>query len=111
MPDTLPVRYSNAQLQQIIEEAMIYMCACPAQVAKQVRLLRELHAYQHNCLGRGNPRLVPVHERIAESTRLAHAEMEQCLADVLDMEGWDKTNLTMPEGLRELRRQFIDNDV
>ncbi|NTV96606.1 MAG: hypothetical protein HGA75_14540 [Thiobacillus sp.] len=111
MPNTLTVRFGNEQLQQIIEEAMIYMCACPAQVAKQVQLLRELYAYQRNCVGRGDPRLVEVHERIADSTRHAHAEMEQCLADVLELEGWDKTSLTMPEGLRELRRQFIDNDV
>jgi hypothetical protein len=110
MPDSLPIRFTNEQLQRIIEEAMIHMCACPAQVAKQIQQLRDLYAYQRNCLGRDNPALVVVHERIADSTRRAHAEMEQCLSDVLGMEGWDRATLTMPEGLRELRRQAIEND-
>jgi hypothetical protein len=111
MSDALPGRFSAGQLRQIVEEAMIYMCACPAQVAKEVSGLRELYAYQRDCLGRSSPALVPVHERIAEATRRAHAEMEACLADVLALEGWDMTTLTMPAGLRELRQRAIEQDI
>jgi hypothetical protein len=37
-----------------------------------------------------------VHQRIAEVTKQAHQLMEQCLDDILDMEGWDRTKLKMP---------------
>lgn len=110
MSDTLPTRFSGVELQQIIEEAMIHMCACPAQVARQVQQLRDLYAYQRDCAGRSNPALVRVHERIAEATRAAHAGMEACLDEVLTLEGWDREALTMPEGLRRLRDQAIEND-
>jgi len=46
MPDSLQVRFSDPQLTRILEEAIIYMCACPAQVAKQLLELRNLFVYQ-----------------------------------------------------------------
>lgn len=98
--------YSKQQLEKILDEAMIYMCACPAQVAEQMIRLREVFAYQTNCVS--DSRLMSeVHYRIAESTRKAHAELEQCLSEVLKMEGWDPQTLSMPEGLRKLRLQNI----
>lgn len=105
----LPLRYSNAQLHHITDEAMIYMCACPAQVARQIFSLRELYAYQSKCVSSG-ALMKTVHEQIGESTALAHAELERCLDAVLDQEGWDKTTLTMPAGLRQLRDQLIEGD-
>jgi hypothetical protein len=104
----MSTRFSDAQLQHITDQAMIYMCACPAQVARQILSLRELFGYQLACVSRG-ALMEKVHTRIAESTARAHAELEQCLDEVLDLEGWDKTTLTMPEGLRKLRDQSIDN--
>jgi hypothetical protein len=41
-----------------------------------------------------------VHQRIAEVTKQAHQLMEQCLDEILDLEGWDKTKLEMPAGIR-----------
>ncbi len=110
MIEALPARFSDEQLRRILGEAMIYMCACPAQVASQLQTLRELHDYQQKCADNG-PLSEQVHARIAAAARQAHAELEQCLDDVLDLEGWDKTTLTMPEGLRQLRDQLIDNDL
>ena len=107
--DILPTHYSNLQLQKITNEAMIYMCACPAQVARQLLALRGVFNYQRACISKGSL-MEKVHIRIAESTIRAHAELEQCLDEVLDLEGWDKTTLTMPDGLRELRDQAIEND-
>ena len=43
-------QFSDAELVQIIEEGLIYMCACPAQVADALRKLRELYRYQMTCL-------------------------------------------------------------
>lgn len=101
--------YSRKQLEKIIDEALIYMCACPAQVAEQLVRLRELYAYQTQCVSDGSL-MHDVHYRIAESTRTAHAELEQCLSEVLKMEGWDPQTLCMPEGLRKLRLQNIQQD-
>jgi hypothetical protein len=109
MRENLTIRYTNAQLEQILDEAMIYMCACPAQVAEQLLQLRKLYDYQNSCISKGSL-LADVHRRIADATRVAHAEMEQCLDDVLKMEGWDPQTLIMPDGLRELRQKSIDQE-
>jgi hypothetical protein len=109
MNKQLATRYSNQQLEQILEEAVVYMCACPAQVCEQLLQLRKLFDYQSACISKGSL-LAEVHCRISDATVTAHVELEQCLADVLDMEGWDLQTLTMPAGLRELRQQSIDQD-
>lgn len=98
-------RFSVAQLQAIIEEGAIHMCACPAQVCQQMLSLRELYAYQEQCMGRdGN---AEVHEAIAAATRRAYAELEDCLDRILAIEGWDRATLKMPAGLRALRDQAL----
>lgn len=102
----LSMRYTAAQLETIIEEASIYMCACPAQVAVAIRQLRDLHRYQVTCIR--SPQGIPgVHERIVEATAVAHAEMERCLTDIMTMEGWDPVTFRMPEGLRQRRDAAI----
>lgn len=103
----MPTVFDNAQLSHIIEEAMIFQCACPAQVAQHILGLRELSRYQFSCsITRTED--FGVHARIMESVRRTHVEMEQCLGDVLAAEGWDTATLTMPEGLRQLRDQLLE---
>ena len=109
MRPPLSKRYSNQQLEQILDEAMIYLCACPAQVAEQLLNLRKLFDYQNSCINKGSL-MADVHRRIADAACIAHAEMENCLADVMQMEGWDRQTLKMPEGLRELRQKALDQD-
>ncbi|MBS1130602.1 MAG: hypothetical protein H6R16_1604 [Proteobacteria bacterium] len=106
----LQKRFSDQELEQIIEEATIYMCACPAQVVVQIRGLRELFRYQLSCeIDPGND--PAVHQAIAEVTTRAHAMMEECLDQILTMEGWDRTTLKMPEGLRRKLSEAIERDV
>ena len=102
-------RFSDAQLNQIVEEATIYMCACPAQVAVQLRNLRELFQYQRNCEVEPGSDLA-VHQVIAESTARVYALMEDCMDQVLTLEGWDRATLRMPEGLRKRRDQLLGLD-
>ena len=102
-------RFTDAELELIVETGLIYMCACPGQVADAVRKLRELYRYQLNCLT--NPENVGiVHQTIATSTVLAHAQMQDCLDEVLKLEGWDRTTLQMPEGLRCRQRKAMLGD-
>ncbi len=102
----LQKRYTDQQLEKIVEEATIYMCACPAQVAAQLRQLRELYRYQSSCaLEPGNEQ--SVHREIATSTITAHALMEDCLEKVLRLEGWDPVSLKMPDGLRSKRDTIL----
>ncbi len=99
-------KFSEQELTSIIEESLIYMCACPAQVAEQVRHLRHLIAYQNNCEVQPNADL-KVHQAIAGAAEEAHAIMENCMEAVLDLEGWDRQTLKMPAGLRKIRDDLI----
>ena len=102
-------RFDDEELERIIEEAAIYMCACPGQVANQIRQLRQVIRYQRDCLTEAKtPNLV--HHTIEARSREAHALMEDCLDQVLEIEGWDRVTLKMPAGLRKLRDELIEND-
>jgi hypothetical protein len=95
--------YSTKQLETVINEATIYVCACPAQVAQMVNKLRHLYDYQQNCIARDSSDInKTVHNRIAEATVEAHRIMEACMQDILQIEGWDPETLKMPENLREM---------
>lgn len=106
----LQQRFSDEQLHQIVEEASIYMCACPGQVANELRQLRHLIRYQRDCITEGRtPSLV--HQTIEAASQEAHAVMENCLDRVLEIEGWDRTTLKMPAGLRKLRDEILASDL
>lgn len=96
-------RFTDAELVSVIEQALIYMCACPAQVAQSIRSLRELYRYQLQCVEK--PDSDPsVHALIAQTTIQSHALMEDCMEKIIEIEHWDRATLQMPEGLR--RRQL-----
>ena len=102
-------RFSNSELMKILDEATVYQCACPAQVAQSLLQLRELFKYQRVCRETRSDDL-GVHARIMASVDRAHQELEACLFDVLELEGWDLEELEMPPGLRELREQELLDD-
>jgi hypothetical protein len=102
----LPIRYTQAQIESILEDAAIYMCACPAQVCREILNLRNLYRYQQDCVaGSGDPH---VHGLIAAQTIAAHQAMEDCLASVMDYEGWDPVTFRMPDNLRKIRDGLIE---
>jgi len=93
-------QFESREVSRIIDQALIYQCACPAQVCSTLIGLRDLHAYQQECLeATENDRRV--HEAIARAAEQAHTIMEQCLRDVLVIEGWDLQTLSMPDALRK----------
>jgi phosphopantetheine adenylyltransferase len=95
--------YSAKQLETVINEATIYMCACPAQVADMLRKLRQLHDYQQNCIARESTEInQQVHNLIAQAAVEAHQIMETCMQEILRIEGWNPETLKMPENLREM---------
>jgi glutamyl/glutaminyl-tRNA synthetase len=82
-------RFSDVELAQVISEGLIYMCACPAQVAEAVRKVRELYRYQMNCQqDSGNERTV--HQTIAKTA--------------------DRKTLQMPQYLRAKQLKEISSD-
>ena len=93
-------RFDAAQVSRVLDQALVYQCACPAQVCRAIFELRELHDYQLNC-GQDTANDQAVHSAIAEATERSHAVMEECLAQVLELEGWDLHTLTMPDALRK----------
>jgi hypothetical protein len=98
-------RFTALQLAIINDQAALYTCACPVHVSMQITNLRKLYDYQKMCLETDTPSgsdvEMKVHLRIAEAAKEAHNLMEQCLDEILDMEGWDKTKLEMPAGIRK----------
>jgi hypothetical protein len=105
-------RFTDAELDHIVEQGMIYMCACPAQVADALRKLRELLRYQSACLAKPeNDRRV--HEAIAGYSIAAHAALENCLEEVIQLENWDRETLEMPSNLRQrlMQEMLKDDDI
>jgi SPX domain protein involved in polyphosphate accumulation len=98
-------KFSALQLSIINDQAALYACACPLQVSLQIASLRKLFDYQKECIASETSSVshvqIQVHHRIAEATKIAHQIMEQCLDDILDLEGWDRTNIEMPPGIRK----------
>jgi hypothetical protein len=95
----LATSYSAEDISRIIDQALVYQCACPAQIATTLLELRDLFDYQVKCADSDDTNR-RVHEAIARATVEAHARMERCLDEVLEIEGWDRATLTMPEALR-----------
>ncbi len=91
--------FSFEQIDRIQRQSLDFQCACPAQVCGTIVDLRELYAYQANCLQDADTDR-KVHEFIASSVRTAHAAMETCLKEVLALEGWDPVLLDLPESLK-----------
>ncbi len=99
-------RFTDEQLENVIDEGLIYMCACPAQVAQSIRSLREVQRYQLSCLT--DPENdSSVHQAIAKAAQAAQSIMEDCMDKILDIEKWDRTTLTMPAGLRKRQAEAI----
>ena len=96
-------QFTDEQLSHIIDQSLIYQCACPAQVAKHIIGLRDLYAYQENCLNQTDTD-VAVHQRIALEASRAHATLEECLQAVLVLEQWDLETLQMPVSLQKTPR-------
>jgi hypothetical protein len=100
-------KFTALQLAIINEQAALYNCACPVHVSVQIANLRKLFDYQKMCMELDRDSLsenqieIQVHHRIAEVTKQAHHLMEQCLDEILDMEGWDRAKLEMPAGIRK----------
>ncbi len=99
-------RFDNESLEKIIDASLIYMCACPAQVAKAIKDLRALYDYQLNCISQGALN-DEVHRLIAETAVENHKNMEDALDRVLILEQWDRESLEMPDGLRKLRDKIL----
>ncbi len=92
-------QFTAAQVSRIIDQSLIYQCACPAQVCRAIFELRELYEYQMNCAN-NTTNDKRVHTSIAQATEKSHAVMEECLKDILAIEGWDPQTLALPESLK-----------
>lgn len=96
----MKMQYSNEIITSILEQSLIYQCACPAQVCKNINEQRTLYAYQLNCINTTDTDRA-VHQCIADAVMQSHAIMEACLEAVLRLEGWDTTTYEMPDNLKK----------
>lgn len=93
-------QFHASQIGKIIDQALVYQCACPAQVCKAIFELRELYDYQMTCANDSvNDGIV--HRTIAQATEQSHEVMENCLRRILEIEGWDLSTFAMPASLKK----------
>jgi hypothetical protein len=96
----MKLQFSNDVITHILEQSIIYTCACPAQICKAINEQRALFAYQQKCLNLTDTDK-SVHETIAKAVETVHAELESCLEAVLQLEGWDMATYQMPDNLQK----------
>lgn len=101
MVEMLKKQFDDEALRLIIDQALTYRCACPAQVAELILKSRAVHDYEVQCLENADDDLPDTHRAIAQTVGQAHELLEACLDHVLHLEGWDRETLEMPEGLRK----------
>ena len=94
-------KFDAGQVSRIIDQALVFQCACPAQLATTLLELRDLFDYQLKCRDGADALGERVHDAIAQAALDAHERIERCLEEVLRLEGWDLETLTMPEALRK----------
>jgi hypothetical protein len=102
-------RFTDVELEQVISEGLIYMCACPAQVAETIRNVRRLYRYQLECIA-GPDNDGRVHRAIAETAIATHAHLQDCMDEILRLEQWDRATLRMPANLRVKQLKAINDD-
>ncbi len=110
MTDPYEEKFSDAEIGKVLEQAMVYMCACPAQVAATLRTVRELHRYQERCQALSGKNKA-VHAEIEMAAAQAHSVLQACLQKIMDIEGWDRSTLQMPEGLRACQLKEITDGL
>lgn len=102
-------QFSQHQLNEIMEQGLVRQCACPSLLTRLLSDSRYLHDYQARCI-EGDPSDERVHAAIAKTTAKVSALLEECLIEVLFLEGWKidgKLGLQMPEHLVDLQIDAI----
>lgn len=93
-------QFNATQISKVIDQALVYQCACPAQVCKAIFELRELFDYQMNCASDTKNDIL-VHKTIAAAAEISHEIMEECLKKILEIEGWNQADFLMPAYLKQ----------
>ena len=102
-------KYSQEQLNEIMEQGMVLQCACPSLLARLLSDATYLNEYQAKCL-RDNPTDQRVHEAIARATHISAKALEDCLTEVLVLENWEISRdgtIKMPESLIKQQMRLI----
>lgn len=100
-------QFTAEQVRKITEQAAAYQCACPAQVCELISHVPNLYSYQESCLNR-NDMDRKVHQVIAQRTENIHDLLEQLLDEVLDLEGWDRETLELPEFFDKVKVEDLE---
>jgi hypothetical protein len=102
-------KFTQDQLNNIMEQGMVRQCACPSLLTRLLSDARYLNEYQQICQD-GDPADQRVHAAIAEATEIVAGVLEDCLIEVLFLEGWEtdkQGGFTMPEHLLQLQMDAI----
>lgn len=103
-------QYTHDKLLTIMEQAMIYQCACPSLVTKIASDLQHLYDYQLTCMN-NTSNDAEIHSLIAEAATKAYIVIEDCLTRILTLEGWDMNTLKMPDYLIKQQINELENGI
>ncbi len=102
-------KFTQSQLNDIMEQGMIQQCACPALLTRLLSDARYLNEYQKTCQS-DSENDQRVHAAIARATDIVSSILEDYLIDILVLEEWETETLQMPERLVKLQMDAVDRD-
>ncbi len=71
-------QFNSTQISKVIDQALIYQCACPAQVCRAIFELRELYEYEIACTEDSANDRPGVPAIVADHLRQSGASADSC---------------------------------
>lgn len=106
-------KFTQDQLNNIMEQSLVRQCACPSLLTRLLSDARYLHQFQETC-SNDSPTDQRIHAAIARTTDVVSSKLEECLMEVLALEGWqtdEHGELIMPELLFRLQMEALSCDT
>ena len=98
------MRFASDALEDIVKRLADGSCACPADVCAAILAVRKLFGSQFECLLNAHEGLLKdSHGVMAYYAGRVHRELEECLDQVMKIEGWNPQTPEMPPEIRRLR--------
>lgn len=106
-------KFTQEQLNDIMEQSLVRQCACPSLLTRLLSDARYLQQFQENCLNESETDQ-RIHAAIAHTTEVVSAQLEECLIEVLAIEGWQadaKGALKIPALLLRLQMEALSGEA
>jgi len=93
------LRFSEAQLRHIQDEAIMYSCGCPEELSEVLMQLRHVRTLMDDCLDTASTD-PNTHARVLSMLAIVTPHIEACLGDILESEGWNMETFSLPPAVK-----------